>query len=119
MKNKRVLLMVEPSRNAMNRAFSALKRPSKKMAGVEVISFPDFETLGRVITGARLQLLKAIRVEKPQSIQALAKVVRRNFKNVYEDVRLLAEFSLIDLKESGPRRAAIPQAKFSEIVLAA
>lgn len=59
----------------MNRAFSALKRPSKKMVGIDVISFPDFETLGRVITGARLQLLAAIRSEKPNSIQALAKIV--------------------------------------------
>ena len=119
MKSKRVLLTVEPSGKAMDRAFSALKHPSKKMVGVEVISFPDFETLGRVITGARLQLLSAIRLKKPRSIQDLAKIVGRNFKNVYDDVKLLAEFGLIELKESGPRRAAIPQARFSEIILAA
>jgi len=45
--------------------------------------------------------------------------VKRNFKNVYDDVKLLAEFGLIELKEDGPRRATTPKAKFSELVLAA
>lgn len=83
-----------------------------------IISFPDFESLGRVITGARLELLQAIRIHKPKSIQELAKVVERDFKNVYQDVKLLAEYGLIELKEAGPRKASKPEANFSELVLA-
>jgi predicted transcriptional regulator len=119
MKTKKVVLLVESQRKALNRAFSAMKKPSKKYAGMEIISFPDFETLGRVITGARLQLLNTIRSEKPKSIQELARMVDRDFKNVHQDVKLLAEFGLIEIIESGPRRSASPVAKFSEIVLAA
>ncbi len=119
MRTKRVLLVVESDKEASNRAFSVLKRPSKKYAGMEIITFPDFETLGRVITGARVELLNVIRVKKPKSIQELARFVKRDFKNVYQDVKLLAEFGLIDLKESGARRPATPQAKFSELILAA
>ena len=121
MKAKKVLLIVEPTKSAVDRAFSVLKKPSmaKKYAGMEIISFPNFETLGRVITGARLELLSAIREHKPESIQALARVVKRDFKNVYNDVKLLAQFGLINLVETGPRRSASPVAKFSEIVLAA
>ena len=121
MKTKKVLLVVESTQTAMNRAFSAIKKPSvvKKYSGMEVISFPDFETLGRVITGARLELLIAIRESKPSSIQELARIVKRNFKNVYNDVKLLADFGLIQLVEAGPRKSATPVAKFSEIVLAA
>jgi predicted transcriptional regulator len=52
-----------------------------------IISFPDFETLGRVITGARLELLSAIRAHKPKSIQELARILKRDFKNVHQDVR--------------------------------
>jgi predicted transcriptional regulator len=118
-KTKKVLLLVEPSAKAMSRAFGALAKPPKKPAGVEVISFPDFETLGKVITGARLELLHAIRAAKPKSIQELARVVGRDFKNVHQDVTLLAEFGLIELKKTGPRRSAAPKAKFAEIVLAA
>ncbi len=119
MKNKKALLMVEPAGKAMNRAFGMLTKPSGKYKGVEIISFPNFETLGKVITGARLELLHAIRVEKPKSIQELARLVDRDFKNVHQDVTLLAEFGLIELKKVGPRRSSAPTAKFSEIVLAA
>ena len=119
MKNKKVLLLVEPTSKAMNRAFSMLAKPSNKYKGVEIISFPNFETLGKVITGARLELLHVIRVAKPKSIQELARVVERDFKNVHQDVTLLAEFGLIELKKAGPRRSAAPTAKFSEIILAA
>ncbi len=119
MKRKRVLLVVEPQREAMDRAFSVLKKPSKKYAGTMVISFPDFETLGRVITGARMEILRAIRVHKPKSIQELARLVKRDFKNVYGDVKLLAEVGLIELEERGPRSASTPRARFSELVFAA
>jgi len=38
------------------------------------------ETLGRVITGARLELLNSIRLKKPKSIQELARAVGRDFE---------------------------------------
>jgi predicted transcriptional regulator len=119
MRKKRVLLVVEPPVKSLERAAWVMKTRSRKYAGVLIVSFPDFETLGRVITGARLELIQSIRVNKPKSIQELAKHVGRNFKNVYQDVKLLAEYGLIELKERGPRRASKPEAKFSEIVLAA
>jgi len=119
MKTKRALLVVEPTRKSMDRAFSVLARPSKRFAGAMIIAFPDFETLGRVITGARVQLLNCIRTRKPKSIQELARFVERDFKNVYEDVKLLAEFGLIELRANGPRRAAVPVARYRELVLAA
>lgn len=84
-----------------------------------IVSFPDYETLGRVLTGARLELLSVIRHARPQSIQELARAVKRDFKNVYNDIKLLQEFGLVELQESGPRKPAIPTAKFDELVLAA
>ncbi len=117
--NKTALLIVEPTGKALDRAFSSMLKTNKKYKGVTIISFPDFETLGRVITGARLELLNNIRLKKPKSIQELARAVGRDFKNVYQDVKLLAEFGLIGLKEAGPRRSAEPQARYSEFILAA
>src|SRR5277367_4290431 len=119
MKTKRALLVVESQKQAMDRAFGVLTRPTKKYAGMTIISFPDFETLGRVITGARVQLLTTIRAKKPKSIQELARFVKRDFKNVYQDVKLLCEFGLIELKGVGSRGSVAPLAKFYELVLAA
>ncbi len=119
MKNNRCLLIVESPKASMDRAMSQLKKPSGKYKGMTIIAFPDFETLGKVVTGARLELLAVIRQRKPKSIQELARFVKRDFKNVYQDVKFLAEFGLIQLIEGGPRRAAAPVARFSELVLAA
>lgn len=119
MKTKKALLVVEPQKSAIRRAFTAISKPSGKYAGMTIISFPDFETLGRVITGARVELLNAIRTRRPKSIQDLARLVDRNFKNVYQDVKILAEYGLIEIKDAGPRRAAAIHACFSELVLAA
>ncbi len=119
MKTKKAVLIVESTKQSFNRAFSIIAKPSKKYAGITVISFPDFETLGRVITGARIELISVIRNKKPVSIQELARFVDRDFKNVYQDVKLLAQFGLIEIKEQGPRKAAMPTAKYSELVLTA
>ena len=119
MKTNKCVLIVESSKESMSRAFSELKKPSGKYKGMTVISFPDYETLGRVVTGARLELIATARREKPKSIQELAKLVGRNIKNVYQDVKLLAEFGLLVIHEGGPRKALTPVAKFREIVLAA
>ena len=119
MRTKKVFLRVESSKKALDRAFGVLTKPTKKYKGMEIISFPDFETLGRIITGARLELLHVVRLEKPKSIQELARMLKRDFKNVYQDLMLLVEFGLLDLNKAGPRKAATPVAKFNEIVLAA
>ena len=120
MKMSKALLVVEPTKNAFDRFASILKRPNKtKYKGHTVLSFPSFETLGKVIAGARLELLSAIKNEKPQSIQELSRIVDRDFKNVYNDVKLLVEYGLIELKESGARKSAVPMAKYSEFLIAA
>ncbi len=119
MKTKRVLLIVEPPKRALDRAFDVMKKLEKKYAGVSIISFPDFDTLGKVITSTRLELLAAIRHQKPKSIQQLARFLKRDFKNVYQDLRTLEEFGLVETKVRTRGRAAAPLAKFEEIILAA
>lgn len=43
---------------------------------------------------SRLELLSVIRKEKPKSIQEFSRILKRDFKNVYQDVKALAEFGL-------------------------
>jgi predicted transcriptional regulator len=120
MKTKKALLIVEPTAKAFSRLAEVLKSPSTtKYKGYTILSFPSYEALGRVITGARLELLSAIRTHKPSSIQELARAVKRDFKNVYQDVKLLAQYGLIDLKENGARKAAHPVALYTEFLIAA
>lgn len=120
MKTKKAVLIVESTKDAFDRFAAVLKNPSKGThKGYVVLSFPSFEILGKVITGARLELLSVIRKSKPKSIQELARLAGRDFKNVYQDIKLLAQYGLIELKQQGPRKAATPIAKFSEFLIAA
>lgn len=120
MKTKRALLIVEPTKKALERFSSVFKNPSKqKYRGYIILSFPSYEVLGKIITGPRLELLSAIKNHNPQSIQELARIVKRDIKNVHGDVKILVEYGLIDLKSNGPRKASLPIAKFTEFLIAA
>ena len=119
MKIKRAILRVEPTKISLNRVFSVMKSRTPRFKGCFVINFPDFETMGKVLTGTRLSLLAALRDRRPKSIQELAKIVERDFKNVYQDIIFLEEFGLVTLDRTGVRRPSNPRAAFDELVLAA
>ena len=55
-----------------------------------------------------MTLLKAIVTNKQQSIRQLSKKVKRDFKNVYNDIMFLADLGLIDLKEHGAQKSLKP-----------
>lgn len=60
------------------------------------LSFDSFETLARVLTPKRLELLRHIHQSPAASVAALARAIGRDYKRVHEDVEALAEAGLID-----------------------
>lgn len=117
MKLKKAKIIVEPLKEVERRWKEALRGSLRSRSNEEVISVGSWEILGRVFSAARLQILSYIPRFKPHSIAQLARGLGKNFKNVYSDVKFLAELGLIELKEEGPRRTLIPLAKFREIDL--
>jgi predicted transcriptional regulator len=83
--------------------------------------FLSLDSISKLLTKARLELMAAIVRHRPRSIYALAKLVRRDFKNVHSDVQLLAELGFVELKPQGRPAALAPVPKFSgfEVNLAA
>ena len=75
----------------------AMQGKGKKVSGMEVF-FESVDAMRAVLTTERINLLKAIRIKKPKSIYELAKITKRDFKNVFQDVNRLADMGLIDLK---------------------
>jgi predicted transcriptional regulator len=65
------------------------------------LSFDSFETLARVLTPKRLELLRHLHRNPAASINALAKAVGRDYRRVHEDVETLAEAGLVDREEDG------------------
>lgn len=57
--------------------------------------FENLEAVRSVLTENRLNLLKLIRTNKPNSVAELARIAKRDFKHVHGDVEILQGLGLI------------------------
>lgn len=65
------------------------------------VGFETLASLLRTLTPARWALLAQLRANGPMTTYALAKHLHRDYKNVYGDVKILAELDLIARTDSG------------------
>ena len=121
MKLKRAKIVIQSIGDVKKEWRAALKGKVRSIQARNEVVFLSLESLAKLLTQARLQLMATIVKEKPKSIYALAKLVRRDFKNVHSDVLLFSELGFIELKSRGLRAALTPIAKYSgfEVNLAA
>jgi predicted transcriptional regulator len=90
----------------------------EKVQKKEGIYFENIETMRKVLTEERLRILKAIKKDRPSSIYALAKLLRRDTKNTFDDVHYLAQAGLISLKKKTEgRETTTPVVDYDKIVL--
>src|SRR5947209_4596694 len=61
----------------------------------EEVGFTSIEAARNFLTRERLALLHAIRAQHPSSLYELARMVKRDFKNVQEDIRILERHGLV------------------------
>lgn len=66
---------------------------------IERVYFHDFKTLLRYITPKRLTLLEFLHTSGAMSVNALAKLLKRSYANVHEDVKALESVGLIERDE--------------------
>ncbi len=79
------------------------------------VYFTSLEAFRKVLTPRRLELLRVIRSEKPESINQLAKLVGRDIKNVADDVKYLGQVGLITTE--GTKKQVSPRVDYETIVL--
>ena len=84
----------------------------KKESGVY---FTSFEAFRKILTPKRLELLHTIKTRKPSSIHELARMAKRDVKNVADDVKYLEQIGLIEKKETDHKIA--PMTKYDRIAL--
>ena len=84
----------------------------------EGISFENIETMRKILSEERLRILKTIKKEHPKSIYELAKLLRRDIKNTFDDVQFLAQIGLIELKKTREgREKTTPKVNYDRILL--
>jgi predicted transcriptional regulator len=65
------------------------------------LAFESWDTLARVLTGKRMELLHYVRRHKVTSVRALAKALGRDYSNVHADVQALTAAGLLDTADGG------------------
>lgn len=66
--------------------------------------FTDLKAFRRALSDRRLAILRAIRASNPASVYELAKIVKRDVKNVSSDLAILEELGLVELKKTKTMR---------------
>lgn len=79
------------------------------------IYFTSFEALRRALTPRRLELLHIIKTRKPSSINELARMAKRDIKNITEDVRYLEQIGFIEKKQTN--RKVTPVVNYDKVML--
>ncbi len=67
------------------------------------LAFESWDSLARVLTGKRMELLRHVRRHKVTSVRALAKALGRDYSNVHADVKALTSVGLLDVTDEGVR----------------
>ena len=88
-------------------AFNALL---KRFTGNKDYDFEGLGLLRKLISNEKARILHTIKTKKPGSIYELAKMLKRDFKSVSEDIKLLEKFGFIEMvaEKTGKRERHKP-----------
>jgi predicted transcriptional regulator len=119
---KTLTIQIKPAAAALEEFGKTFKAVAagRRVTLREGVYFTSIEAARNLLTPNRLALLRAIRTQRPRSIYELAKRLKRDTKNVQDDLRLLEEYGLIRMGHgsgTGRRRTRIPEVLFTEISL--
>lgn len=81
--------------------------------------FEGLSALRSIMSNEKARLLHNIKINDPKSIYGLAKMLKRDFKSVNDDVKLLERFGFIDLisEKTGNRERLKPVIVVDSIII--
>lgn len=80
----------------LERDWVAIDKGKNVPEPIHRVYFESAEVLSKVITRQRHNLLKVLHANGSLTVRALAALLERDYKNVYEDVKILEESGLIE-----------------------
>ena len=96
--SEKVLIGIKSEEESALDVIDAWHRAERGEAPEEPIHrlyFADMETLLKTLTPRRYALLKTLHKTGASSIRALSKVMERDYKNIYQDVKTLDHAGLV------------------------
>ncbi len=112
MKAKKIKIQLQPVKAAFDefvtKAEAMAHRKNKtprraKKNGELILCFEDLSVFAKVFSPERLRLIRTVRDERPASLNELARILERDYPNVYNDAKFLAEQGILELKEESGR----------------
>ncbi len=82
----------------------------KRFTGEKDYDFQGIETLRKILNNEKARLMHIIKTKKPNSIYSLAKLLKRDFKSVSDDIKLLEKFGFLEMtaEKTGKRERLKP-----------
>jgi predicted transcriptional regulator len=120
MKVKKIKIAVKTEDEVFKEVKGVWEKAEKgeRVAKHEGLYFENLEAMRKVLTEKRLTILKTIRKEHPSSIYELAKFLKRDVKNTFDDIKFLADVGLIELKKTKDgREKNTPTVNYEKILL--
>ena len=103
-------------REAFATVAKASRKDEKLPRSTPVLSFPSIKEMARTLTPKRLELLRLIRRNDPQSVRQLAALAGRDIKNVSTDLKVLENLGLVESEErASPRQRKRPVSTFDRL----
>jgi len=117
MRLKKAVIIIENNNSTNARWLQALDGNVTAKKKDSIIVCSSFKIAAKLFSARRLTILQTIISEKPESIRQLAKIIKKDFKNVYNDVIFLSDLGLIELIEQGTPKSLKPISKYSGLEL--
>ncbi|MEM4271611.1 MAG: hypothetical protein QXD13_00765 [Candidatus Pacearchaeota archaeon] len=83
----------------------------KRITGEQAdYDFEGLSALRKLLSNEKARILHTIKTKRPTSIYNLAKILKKDFKSVNEDIKLLERFGFVDLisEKTGKRERLKP-----------
>lgn len=98
-----------PSETHRQNAIDRLDRWETGEEVPHVVNFQNPSDLRALLTNRRVQLLRSIMTQRPDSIRQLAARVDRDVKSVHGDLQILAEYDIVHFEQAGrAKRPFVP-----------
>lgn len=100
MNNKILYIQIAPLEDSLQQ-FAQVWKTGKPVGEINRLTFESMGSFLKILTTKRWELLTKLRKEGGMSINQLAKLLKRNYKNVHTDVTNLMELGLIEKNKEG------------------
>jgi len=97
---RNIKIGVKDLRAALDEARDTMERiaAGKSIQKIHDVSFTSYEAMRKILTSRRLELLHVIKEKSPRSVYELARLLGRDLKNVNDDLAILTNIGLVELR---------------------